>query len=112
MISITVSKRIDPEDLSRAFSNCVQNVVHSKTYKSGNVEVLNMAGTVYFFRSNDTIGFVLASFYNGYDQKIDFGRVGGGSGIFNIRMGAGDKVEERILEGIKQVADNIGATVS
>ncbi len=48
MISITVSKRIDPEDLSRTFSNNVESVEHSKFYKSGNVEVLNMAGTVFF----------------------------------------------------------------
>ena len=112
MISITVSKRVDPEDLSRTFSNNVESVEHSKFYKSGNVEVLNMAGTVFFFRTRDTIGFILVSFYNGYEQKIDFGRVGGGAGIFNIRLGAGNSVEERILDGIKQVAENIGATVS
>jgi len=71
-----------------------------------------IAGSKYYLRTDDTIGFILVSFYDGYLQKIDFGCVGGGSGLFNIRPGAGDKDEGRILEEIKRAAQSIGAIVS
>ena len=38
-----------------------------------------------------------------------FGRVGGGSGLLNIRWGAGNKVEENIKVGIQKLAENAGA---
>jgi len=87
-------------------------VEYSKIERSGNVEMVAIAGSKYYLRTNDTIGFILVSFYDGYSQKIDFGRVGGGSGLLNIRLGAGDKDEERILEEIKKAAQSIGAIVS
>jgi hypothetical protein len=112
MLSVTLSRRINADELISIFSRNVQALVYSKTHVSGNVEVLNLAGTAFFLRTTDTIGFVLFSFYNGAEQKIDFGRIGGGSGLLNIRWGAGNKVEEKILREIRQAAENIGAMVS
>lgn len=112
MMSVTVSTKIGAEHLADIFSRNVGNVVYSKSHVSGNIETLNMAGTSFFLRTNDTIGFALFSFYNGSEQEIDFGRIGGGSGLLNIRWGAGNKVEEKILQGIKEAAENMGATVS
>ncbi len=112
MLSVTLSKRINADELISIFSRNVQALVYSKTHVSGNVEVLNLAGTAFFLRTTDTIGFVLFSFYNGAEQKIDFGRIGGGSGLLNIRWGAGNKVKEKILREIRQAAENIGAMVS
>ncbi len=111
-MSVTVSGKIEHGDLENIFSRNVQEVSFTKFYKSGNVEALNMAGSTFFFRSNDTIGFIFLSFYDGSEQKIDFGRVGGGSGILNIRWGAGNKLEENILQEIKQAADGAGVTVT
>ncbi|MCW6170971.1 MAG: hypothetical protein LVQ96_07345 [Thermoplasmatales archaeon] len=71
-----------------------------------------MTGLSYFLRSNGTIGFILLSFYNGSEQRIDFGRVGGGSDLVNIRWGAGNKIKESVLQDIKQAAENIGANVT
>ena len=112
MMSVTLSTKIDAEQLSDIFSRNVEKVVYSQNYVSGNIEVLNMAGTIFFLRTKDTIGFVLLSFYNGSEQKIDFGRIGGGSGLLNLRWGAGDKVEEKILRAIKEAAENMGAIVT
>ena len=39
-------------------------------------------------------------------------RVGGGSGLLNIRWGAGNKVEENIKAGIQKLAENAGALVN
>ena len=112
MMSVTVSTKIDAEQLADIFSRNVGNVVYSKSHVSGNIETLNMAGTSFFLRTNDTIGFALFSFYSGSEQEIDYRRIGGGSGLLNIRWGAGNKVEEKILQGIKEAAENMGATVS
>ena len=111
-MSVTVLAKIGAEQLADIFSRNVGNVVYSKSHVFGNIETLNMAGTSFFLRTNDTIGFALFSFYNGSEQEIDYGRIGGGSGLLNIRWGAGNKVEEKILQGIKEAAENMGATVS
>jgi hypothetical protein len=111
MISVTVSGRIDHSVLENIFRSNVQNVSYTKFNKSGNVELLSVAGSSYFLRTNDTIGFILLSLYDGSEQQIDFGRIGGGTGVFNIRLGAGDKIEQEILFEIKQAAENAGLNI-
>ncbi len=112
MKSISVSQKIEDEELSNIFAQNIGSVSYSRGNRSGNVDSIFLCGTKFFLRTNDTIGFVLYSFYNGQDQKIVFGRIGGGSGLLNIRMGAGNKVEESILSSIQQAAERIGAIVS
>lgn len=112
MISVTVSGRIDNNILKNIFESNVQDVTYVRFNKAGNVEAFSIAGTNYFLRTNDTIGFALFSFYDGSDQRIDFGRIGGGSGLLNIRLGAGNKIEDKILRGIKESAEDAGVSVS
>ncbi len=53
-----------------------------------------VTGSRYMFRTGDYVGFIMKSHYDGQYQIIDFGRVGGGKGIMNLRFGAGSTWEK------------------
>ncbi|MCL4356639.1 MAG: hypothetical protein M1460_02075 [Candidatus Thermoplasmatota archaeon] len=109
---IEISGKIDAETLQRIFSKAIGDVSFVKSFKSDNSESLMMCGAKFFFRTNDTIGFVFHTFYDGRSMKIDFGRVGGGSGLMNIKWGAGNKIENEIASAIIQTAESTGLTAS
>ena len=112
MMSLTVSTKLNGQEIAGVFQNAVGSIDFSKIYSNGQTELFIATGSKFFFRSNDTIGFFLSAFYDGKETKVDFGRVGGGSGIFNIRWGAGNKVEENIKIGIAKLAENAGALLN
>ncbi len=109
---IEVSGKIDAETLQKIFSNAIGDVSFVKGFRSDSSESLMMCGTKFFFRTNDTIGFVFHTFYDGKSTKIDFGRIGGGSGLLNIKWGAGNKVEDEIAYTIKHAAESAGMTAT
>ena len=109
MMSLTVSTKLNGQEIAGVFQNAVGSIDFSKIYSGGQSELFIATGSKFFFRSNDTIGFFLSAFYDGRETKVDFGRVGGGSGHLNIRWGAGNKVEENIKVGIQKLAENAGA---
>ncbi len=92
--SVTVSPRIESDVLLRIFNEILGDAEYSKVERSGNVEILVIAGSKYYLRIKDSIGFILISFYDGNSQKIDIARVGFGTGM----LGAGDKDKERIID--------------
>lgn len=112
MKGIEVRGKLGKGQIADIFNSAVGNVDYEKVYGDGTTEVIVLTGSRYFLRSNDTIGFCLFSYYNGSSTKIDFGRIGGGSGLLNIRMGAGNKVENSMLEAFKGVADSSGMTLT
>ena len=112
MMSLTVSTKLNGQEIAGVFQDAVGSVNFSKVYSNGQSELFIATGSKFFFRSNDTIGFFLSAFYDGRETKFDFGRVGGGSGLLNIRWGAGNKVEENIKAGIQKLAENAGALVN
>lgn len=112
MHSITINGKMDSSTISNIFSETLGNVEYQKSYGNPNSEALVLTGSEYFLRTNDTIGFCLFSYYDGNTTKIDYGRVGGGSGLFNIRLGAGNKLENKILEKIKAEASSSGLLIS
>jgi hypothetical protein len=112
MMSLTVSTKLNGQEIAGVFQDAVGSVNFSKVYSNGQSELFIATGSKFFFRSNDTIGFFLSAFYDGRETKVDFGRVGGGSGLLNIRWGAGNKVEENIKAGIQKLAENAGALVN
>ena len=109
---IEVSGKIDAETLQRIFSNAIGDVSFVKGFRSDSSESIMMCGSKFFFRTNDTIGFVFHTFYDGKSTKIDFGRIGGGSGLMNIKWGAGNKIEDEIASAIRQHAESNGLTMS
>ncbi len=112
MKSLEVTRKIEAEELQRIFGEVIGNMTFAKVYRSGETESTIMGGSKYFLRTNDTIGFVFSSFYDGRSLKLDFGRLGGGSGLFNIRLGAGNKLEQQLVDLIRQSAESTGAQVT
>lgn len=111
-MSLTVSTRLNAKDIAEVFQNVVDQMNFTRRYSTGQTELFIAIGSKYFFRSNGTIGFFLSAFYDGGETKIDFGRVGGGSGIFNIISSAVNNVEEEIRLGIAKIAQNSGALLN
>ncbi len=112
MMSLTVSTKLNDQEIAGVFQNAVGKIEFSKRYSNGQTELLILTGSKFFFRTKDTIGFFLSAFYDGRETKVDFGRIGGGSGLLNIRWGAGNKVEENIKFGIQKLAENAGALLN
>ncbi len=112
MINLTVGGRLDRQDIAKVFAEVLGRVDYQRSYGEGSQEVMLLTGSEYFLRTSDTIGFCLMSYYDGRETRIDFGRIGGGSGLLNIRWGAGDKVEGRIMAELKRLAEDSGFLVN
>ncbi len=104
--------KIETERIEQLFSDTLGEVEFRMHHSGDNSSVTFMSGTKYFLRTNDYIGFSLMIFYDGAKSVIDFGRTGGGSGILGIRMGAGNKLEERFLESLSAFARENGYSIS
>ena len=111
-MSLKVSTRLNAQEIEEVFQTAVGSIDFSKSYSTGQSELFVVAGAKFFFRTSDYIGFFLSAFYDGKETKVDFGRIGGGTGLFNIRWGAGDRVEEAIRQGIASMCENSGALLS
>lgn len=98
--------------IAEIFGSAVGEINYEKHYVNSSSEAAVLTGTKYFLRTNDTIGFCLFSYYDGSHTRIDFGRIGGGSGLLNLRMGAGNKIETSIMDGIRQYAESSGMSLS
>lgn len=112
MRSISVGGKLDIEEIENVFRSQIGEIEYSKSYKSQGVEVSIITGTRFFLRTDDYVGFCLLRYYDGTGTKMDLGRVGGGSGLLGVRLGAGNKVEEKILNEIRSLAESQGYLVS
>lgn len=104
MISLSFPGKIDSSQVYDLFTEVIGEVEYSNTYTAEVVRMDIFSGSKFFFRTSDRIGFFLTLFYDGTYTKVDGGRVGGGSGLFNIRMGAGDQLESKLTEGLENIA--------
>ncbi len=104
MITLTFPGKIDSGEVIDLFTRVVGNVEYSSTHTSGQCRIDIVAGSKYFFRTNDVIGLFLTLFYDGVNTKVDGGRIGGGSGLLRIRFGAGNKLEEELTNGLDEIA--------
>lgn len=110
MYSVEISGKVDRVNIVETFSNAIGEVEYQKSYGNGATEATMLTGTKFFLRTSDNIGFCLFAYYDGISTKIDFGRIGGGSGLINMRWGAGDKVEEEIVKSLRSFAESQGKT--
>lgn len=112
MLNLMIGGRLERQDIQNIFTDIIGGMDYKASYGEAPQEVMLLTGSEFFFRSNDTIGFCLMSYYDGRETIIDFGRIGGGSGLLNIRWGAGNKVEGKIMEGLKELADKSGFLIT
>lgn len=105
MITLTFPRKIDFDQVIDLFTQVVGNVEYSNTHTSGQCRIDIVAGSKYFFRTNDVIGLFLTLFYDGVNTKVDGGRIGGGSGLLRIRWGAGNRLEEELTKGLNNIAN-------
>ena len=101
--------KIDSETLTSIFNSVIDQIEYQKVIRvDNNSEIAIIAGSKYFFTTNDRIGFLLVSYYDGTKQQIDINMVGGQVGLLESRWGRGKKEIKEILEQIKKEAENKG----
>ncbi|MCL4350934.1 MAG: hypothetical protein M1414_05745 [Candidatus Thermoplasmatota archaeon] len=110
MKHLKVHGKVSRDFLNEIFSENVGKIDFSRQYDAGNVTSITIAGQKYFFRTKDYIGFIMSSFYDGSVSMVSFGRIGGGSGLFNITWGAGNKVEDKVVEQLRNRVISDGFT--
>lgn len=112
MKSVTVRGKLDSDEITKLFTSLMDQEAH-KIQRSGDGSDLTiLTGSRYFLRTRDNVGFCMVRYYDGISTSIDFGRVGGGSGILGIRFGAGDKLEEDLMEKIRIMVESQGMTLT
>lgn len=111
MKSMEIRGKLDQDSVATIFSTEISDNEFQRSYKTQNIEIMVITGSRYFLRTSDMVGFCLFYVYDGISTRLDFGRVGGGSGLLGIRLGAGDKAEESMCDKIKQLAESEGLVV-
>jgi hypothetical protein len=110
MKSLKLSGKIEHKRLREIFSQNIDENEYYREYIFSNNETMIVTGSRYMFRTGDYVGFIMISHYDGQYQIIDFGRVGGGRGIMNLRWGAGNTWEKNMMDKLKEEAQKLVLT--
>ena len=108
MKSLKLSGKIEHKRLREIFTENVDENECYREYIFLSNETMIATGSRYMFRTGDYVGFIMISHYDGQYQIIDFGRVGGGKGIMNLRLGAGNTWEKNMMDKLKEEAQKSG----
>lgn len=106
MESVEIPGKLEADDLLKVFYKATQKVEYKNKHIGPDSEVVIITGAKFFFRTSDYVGLALISYYDGTSTKIDYGIVGGGSGIMNIHLGAGNDAVNDITKGLSDLVRN------
>ena len=107
MRTLTISGKIGIPKLKEIFNAIVDEIEFEKEYKSAEKSINLLAGSKFMFRTGDNVGVVLLIETNENFQRIEVISLGGGKGIFNLKFGAGESIENSILRNIETVANKM-----
>lgn len=112
MKSLRIKGRIEDEIVLEIFNDFVDEIILKENFQLLNGSLLIVSGSKYMFRTNDYVGFLVISQYDGSEQFIRAIMVGGGKGIMNLKWGAGSSLEKKFIEKIEEVAGKMSMDFS
>ena len=111
MKSVSLNPPLPNDALRQVFEHVLDEVQGMISYTIGSASVFIILGNRFFFRSDDYLGAALVAVTDKSGQRIDLGAAGKGQGLLGLTWGAGDKIENELLDSIKTMASHNSSIV-